>query len=80
MKKNNFMLIVFLFVGLLTGSIAAHLLSSVEALSFLTKSSQISWEPKADLDIVKYDLSIQVKLNLASLLGLIAAFWLYRKI
>lgn len=80
MRKNNFVLIIFLFIGLITGGIVAQLLEPVDALAFLTKSVQVSWEPKADLHILKYDFSIQVKLNLLNIMGLIAAFWVYRRL
>ncbi|WP_243767241.1 DUF4321 domain-containing protein [Paenibacillus agricola] len=68
-----------LIIGLVAGSLVGQLLVSVPALSFLTKSVNLSWEPKADLLVIKYDLQFQMKLNLISLLGLIAAFWVYRK-
>lgn len=80
LRKNNFILVIFLLIGLLAGSIIGDLLNNVEALSFLTKSSDITWEPRADLSFLKYDLYFQVKLNLISILGLVAAFWIYRKI
>jgi hypothetical protein len=80
MKKNSFILIIFLLLGLLTGSILSELLSGVHFLSFLTKSKEISWQPRADLNVLKYDFYFQVKLNLVSIIGLIAAFWIYRKI
>jgi uncharacterized protein YneF (UPF0154 family) len=80
MKKSNFTLIVCLIVGLITGIIVGHLLESVPSLQFLTRSVQISWEPKADLDVLKYDLHLQVKLNLCSILGLVGAFFIYRRL
>lgn len=80
MRKNNFILVIFLFLGLLTGSIIAELLLPVPALAFLTKSTNITWEPSADLNFLKYDFYFQVKLNLMNILGLIAAFWIYRKL
>lgn len=80
MKKTNFTLFLFLLLGLLAGSIVAQLLAPVEWLSYLTKSAQITWEPKADLNIVKYDLYIQVKLNAISILGIVLAFWIYRRL
>ncbi|TLS53525.1 DUF4321 domain-containing protein [Paenibacillus antri] len=80
MKKNNLTLIVFLIVGLLAGTILARLLADVPWLSFLTKSAEIRWEPKADLQVVRYDLKFAVTLNLASILGLAGAFWIYRKV
>jgi len=79
MKKNNFTLIVFLVVGLLAGSIVGQLLADVAWLAFLTRSTEILWEPKADLQVIRYDLKFAVTLNLASVLGLAGSFWIYRK-
>lgn len=80
MRKNNATLFLFVLIGLLAGSIAAQLLSGVPYLDFLTKSTQIEWAPRADLQIVKYDLHFWIKINLASILGMIAALWVYRKL
>lgn len=80
MKKNTLVLIIFLLIGLISGSIVANLISSVDALTILTKSTTISWQPQADFDVIKYSFAIQVKLSLLSILGLVAALWIYRKI
>ncbi|WP_213412944.1 DUF4321 domain-containing protein [Xylanibacillus composti] len=80
MKKNTFTLLFFLAIGLLVATIISELLTPVRALSFLTKSAAITWEPKANFQVIQYDLYIQVKLNLISIFGLIAAFWFYRKL
>lgn len=80
MKKNNLTLILFLVIGLITGIIVGQLLASVPTLSFLTKSAEINWKPEADLQVLKYDISIVVKLNLCSILGLAGGFFLYRKL
>jgi hypothetical protein len=80
MKKNNITLVVCLIIGLITGVIVGQLLAPVPSLSFLTNSAQISWEPKADLEVLKYDIHLQVKLNLCSILGLVGAFFIYRKL
>lgn len=79
MRKNNFTLAIFLLIGLLVGMITGHLLSGMESLAFLTKATNIVWEPSADLQVIKYDLHVVVKLNLISVLGMIGAFWLYRR-
>ena len=78
MPKNNVVLIIILVVGLLFGSIIGEILSPW--IPFLSKSKAITWQPKADFDILKYDFYIQVKLNLASILGLILSFWIYRRL
>jgi H+/Cl- antiporter ClcA len=79
MKKNTATLIIFLFIGLLAGTLLGQLVSGVHWLSFLTKSTQIEWSPSADLQVFKYDLHFWIRLNLASFLGLIVAFWMYRR-
>ena len=78
MPKNTIILIIILCIGLLFGSILGEILRPW--LPFLATSKAITWEPKADLDILKYNFFIQVKLNLSSILGLVLAFWLYRKL
>ncbi|UJF36426.1 DUF4321 domain-containing protein [Paenibacillus hexagrammi] len=79
-EKNTLTLILFLVIGLITGIIVGQLLMPVSALSFLTKSAQITWEPKADLQVLKYELHLQIKLNLCSILGLTGGFFLFRKL
>ncbi len=80
MKKNTLTLLLFLVIGLLLGSILGELLADVKGLQFLTKTSEIRWEPMADLQVIQYDLKFLVKLNLVSIIGLLAALWLYRKL
>lgn len=77
-NKNIAVLIILLVIGLLFGSLIGEIFA--DWLPFLSKSQQITWEPKADLNILKYDLHLQVKINLASVIGLIIAFWIYKRI
>lgn len=79
MKNRYVFLFLYLFIGLLAGSLVNHLLASVQAVSFLTKTLELSWHPAANFDFVKYDLSITVKISLFSLLGMIAGIWIYRR-
>ncbi|MFH5182230.1 DUF4321 domain-containing protein [Paenibacillus sp. TAB 01] len=80
MKKNTFTFILLLIIGLVAGTLVGQLLAPISALSFLTKTIGLSWQPKADLLVLKYDLNLELKLSLISLAGLAAAFWLYRKL
>lgn len=79
-KKTNLTLIVFVLLGLLAGTLIGQLLSPVQALSFLAKSLPVTWEPKANLQVVQYELHLVIRLNLFSLLGLAGAVWLYRRL
>ncbi|MBO9604392.1 MAG: DUF4321 domain-containing protein [Paenibacillaceae bacterium] len=80
MKKNNWVLLICLILGLVAGMIVSELLAPVSGLSVLTKSVSLTWQPKADLSVIKYDLDLQIKLNLLCIIGVAAAFWIYRKL
>ncbi|KAA9000401.1 DUF4321 domain-containing protein [Paenibacillus spiritus] len=78
-KKNAGTLILFIILGWLAGAWASRLLEPVQGLEFLTRSKMLEWNPRADLDIIAYDIAIRFKLGLLSLAGIIAAVWLYRR-
>lgn len=78
MGKEALTLVFLLICGMLFGSIMGEILSPW--IPFLTKSKMISWSPAADLEILKYDLNFQFKLNLASIGGLALAFWIHRRL
>lgn len=80
MKKNAFTLILFILLGLLAASIVTRLLTPVDAVDFLLRSTPVSWHPAADLQFVKYDFFVQFNINLLSLVGIGAAVWIYRKV
>jgi uncharacterized protein YneF (UPF0154 family) len=80
MKKNNWTLVLFLILGIIAGTIVGELLAQVKGLSALTKSVEASWQPKADLQVIQYDIKVRVKLNIVSILGLLGGFWLYKKL
>ncbi|WP_409341669.1 DUF4321 domain-containing protein [Paenibacillus sp. MBLB4367] len=80
MKKSNWTLILFIVIGLIAGAIITQLLASVPGISFLTKSAEINWHPKADLQVIRYDLLLEIRLNLISIIMMIAAIWIYRKL
>jgi len=79
MKQRSVLLFLYLFIGLLAGSLVAHLLSPLEAVSFLTRALELTWHPRGDFVFLKYDLSIGVKISLLSLLGMVAGIWLFRR-
>ncbi|GED31790.1 MULTISPECIES: DUF4321 domain-containing protein [Brevibacillus] len=77
MGKDTLILLLLLACGLLCGSIIGEILEPW--IPFLMKSKELRWSPSADLEILKYDLNFQVKLNLASVGGLALAFWIHRR-
>ncbi|MEI7025235.1 DUF4321 domain-containing protein [Paenibacillus sp. y28] len=79
MNKSKLTFCIFIIMGLLAGTLIGQLLAPVKGLSFLTQSTGITWEPRADLQMIKYDLTLVIRLNLMSILGVIAAIWLHRR-
>ncbi|SCW46263.1 protein of unknown function [Paenibacillus tianmuensis] len=80
LKKNTLTFILMLLLGLVAGTLIGQLLSPYAVLSFLTKSVELTWQPKADLLVIRYDLNLHIRLNLISIVGLAAGFWLFRKL
>ncbi len=80
MKKNAGTLILFLLLGWLLGTWVSTLLEPVTMLSFLTKSTTIDWSPNANLNIIRYNIDLHLKMSLLSLIGVIVSIWLYRKL
>lgn len=73
-------LVFILFIGLVLGTIAGDLLGKAFGLPWLNKVySPINWNPAGDFGIVKYDLNLQVRVNLASFVGLGLAYWISKK-
>lgn len=79
MKKNGWILLIFIVLGLLAGALVARWLAPVPGLSFLTKPIEASWSPAMDLYVLDFNLSINLQFSLFSLIGAIIAIWLYRK-
>jgi uncharacterized membrane protein len=80
MKKNFWVLLLFMIIGLLAGALIARSLTSVSGLSFLTKSTPIVWSPAADLLVLSYAFTLRIHVSLLSIAGLALAVWLYRKL
>ena len=80
MKKNRWLLVFFVVIGLVTGSLVARSLEQIPALEFLTGTMPVVWSPAADLTVVAFDLSIRLNISLLSIIGVVLAIWLYRRL
>lgn len=80
MKKSMFVLVLFLVLGLMTGLILTEVLSDVKGISFLTRTTQINWHPQGDFRVLTYDFNLTIRLNLLCIVGMAAAFWIYRRV
>ncbi|MCC3376903.1 DUF4321 domain-containing protein [Cohnella sp. REN36] len=79
MKKNGWVLLLFVFLGILGGTLLGHWLETVPGLGFLTRTVKLNWSPSADLLVLVYDIKIAFHLSLLSIIGAAVAIWLYRK-
>ncbi|MFD0588299.1 DUF4321 domain-containing protein [Paenibacillus sp. GCM10027627] len=80
MKKNGWILFLFIVLGLIAGALVARWLEPVKAVSFLTKPIAASWSPALDLHVISFSLSLKLELSIFSIAGAILAIWLYRKL
>ena len=80
-EKNTLVLIMFLLCGLVIGGLIGKLASSVSWLGWLSygQSFGLSEPIVLDLGIVKLTLGLMFDMNVASIIGLIASVFIYRK-
>lgn len=79
MKKNGWILLLFILLGMLAGTLVSRWLKDAQALKFLTRSLEVRWSPSADLAVFKFDLNFDANLSLFSIIGAVLAIWAYRK-
>jgi len=70
----------FMLAGLLIGSMVGDILGSNFHTPYVDASTLIHWHPAGNFSVFKYDLNLQVRLNLLGLLGVGVGYWLSRKL
>ena len=79
--KGPLLLVVFIILGLTGGSLLSQLLRPY--LPLLGKAVTVGFEPKVPLalgDIFRFWLGFRLRLDLASMSGMILGLWLYWRI
>lgn len=78
--KNPWVLVLLLVVGSLTGSLLGQLLGGT--LPFLKTGSTIALDPQTLrlAEIFNLTFGFAFRLNIATILGMVLAIWVYRKI
>jgi uncharacterized membrane protein YeaQ/YmgE (transglycosylase-associated protein family) len=80
MKKNAWILTLFIVIGMIAGALAARWLKGISGTAFLTDTAQLIWSPAADLLVFSFDFTLRIDISLLSIAGVILAIWLYRKL
>lgn len=80
--KNIWILVVFILCGLVIGGLLGDLASKVEWLWWLSFGQEFGLENPLvlDLSIVKLTFALMIKINIASIIGMIASIFIYRKV
>lgn len=80
--KNVWILIVFILSGLVIGGLIGQFAARAESLWWLSygESFGLSEPLKLDLSIVNLTFSLMLRINIASIIGMAIAIFIYRKI
>ena len=81
-EKNIWILLVFLLAGLVIGGLLGKLASSVSWLWWLSYEQQFGLETPIvlDLSVLKLTFGLTLNINIASIIGMAIAIFIYRKI
>ena len=80
--KNFWILIIFLLSGLVIGGLLGDLASKIDWLWWLGFGDEFGLENPLvlDLSILKITFALMLKINIASIIGMAIAIFVYRKV
>ena len=81
-EKNIWILLVFLLAGLVIRGLLGKLASSVSWLWWLSYEQQFGLETPIvlDLSVLKLTFGLMFKINIASIIGMVLAIFIYKKV
>lgn len=81
-EKNIWVLLVFLLAGLVIGGLLGKLASEVSWLWWLSygQSFGLSNPMVLDLSVLKLTFGVVFDINIASIIGMVLAIFIYRKV
>ena len=80
--KGIWILMIFILSGLVIGGLLGNLASEVDFLWWLGYGESFGLESpiELDLNIIRLTFSVSFKINIASIIGLVLAIFIYKKI
>ena len=81
-EKNVWILIIFILSGLVIGGLIGELANSVSWLWWLGYGQEfgLSTPFTLDLSVITISFSLMFKINIASIVGMVVAIFIYRKL
>ena len=81
-EKNILVLLIFMLSGLVVGGLLGELASKVDWLWWLSYSQTFGLDNPIvlDLSVVKITFALMFKINVASIIGLLLAVFVYKKV
>ncbi len=81
-EKNIWILILFLLCGIVVGGLLGELAAHVDFLSWLAYGQDfgLSTPIELDLNVIKLTFGLVFKINISSIIGIILAIFIYKKI
>ena len=80
--KNIWILIVFILSGLVIGGLLGELASNVDWLSWLSYSQEFGLRSPIELDlsVVQITFALMFRISVSSIIGMVLAIFIYKKI
>ena len=81
-EKNIWILILFILCGIVVGGLLGELASNVSFLSWLSYGEEfgLATPIQLDLNVITLTFGLMFKINIASIIGIILAIFIYKKI
>ena len=80
--KNAWIVILFIFAGLVIGGLLGQVASQVDWLSWLAYGQTFGIQDPIilDMNVLSLTFAFSIQINIASIIGLAIAIFLYRKL
>ena len=86
MKKNSIVLLILMLAGVVLGGFIGHLTRNIEWLSWLNYGQTFGLTGTngsalvLDLGVLVLQFGLQIKITIASIIGMVLAFFIYHKL
>ena len=80
--KNTWILLIFIFAGVVIGGLIGEITSNIEGLWWLSYGDEFGLASPIvlDLSVIKLTIGAMLKVNIASVIGVAIALVVYKKV